>query len=89
MDWSPFYPAYVTSDSNAADASSHSTDTQPGSAINVPCMKQRVEVADIGCGYGGLLIALAPKLPNTLMLGTNPRNANTVAASDYFDRDGD
>jgi tRNA G46 methylase TrmB len=30
---------------------------------------QDVEVADIGCGFGGLLVALAPKLPKTLLLG--------------------
>ena len=29
----------------------------------------KVEVADIGCGFGGLLIALSPLLPNTLMIG--------------------
>ena len=28
-----------------------------------------VEIADIGCGYGGLLFALAPRFPDTLMLG--------------------
>ncbi|QRV75456.1 tRNA (guanine-N(7))-methyltransferase [Ceratobasidium sp. AG-Ba] len=28
-----------------------------------------VEFADIGCGFGGLLIALAPLYPETLMLG--------------------
>lgn len=28
-----------------------------------------VEVADIGCGFGGLLIALAPQMPDTLILG--------------------
>ena len=27
-----------------------------------------VEIADIGCGFGGLLFALAPKLPETLLL---------------------
>jgi len=27
------------------------------------------EFADIGCGFGGLLIALAPLFPDTLMLG--------------------
>lgn len=27
------------------------------------------EFADIGCGFGGLLVALAPLFPNTLMLG--------------------
>ncbi|PVU93996.1 hypothetical protein BB559_003110 [Furculomyces boomerangus] len=33
----------------------------------------RVEFADIGCGYGGLLVALAPLFPNTLMLGMEIR----------------
>ena len=28
------------------------------------------EFADVGCGFGGLLIALAPLYPDTLMLGT-------------------
>lgn len=28
-----------------------------------------VEVADIGCGFGGLLFALAPTMPETLLLG--------------------
>jgi tRNA (guanine-N7-)-methyltransferase len=27
------------------------------------------EFADIGCGFGGLLVALAPLFPDTLMLG--------------------
>lgn len=27
------------------------------------------EFADIGCGFGGLLVALAPLYPDTLMLG--------------------
>jgi tRNA G46 methylase TrmB len=30
---------------------------------------KKVEFADIGCGYGGLLIALAPLFPETLMIG--------------------
>jgi tRNA (guanine-N7-)-methyltransferase len=32
-------------------------------------MSKVVEVADIGCGFGGLLVALSPLLPDTLMLG--------------------
>ncbi|XP_057654032.1 tRNA (guanine-N(7)-)-methyltransferase [Diorhabda carinulata] len=38
-----------------------------------------VEFADIGCGYGGLLITLSPMFPNTLMLGMEIR----VKVSDY------
>jgi len=30
---------------------------------------KRVEVADVGCGFGGLLFALAPLMPDTLVLG--------------------
>ncbi|KAI9224934.1 guanine-N(7)--methyltransferase [Blastocladiella britannica] len=33
----------------------------------------KVEWADIGCGYGGLLIDLAPQYPDTLMLGMEIR----------------
>ena len=28
-----------------------------------------VEFADIGCGYGGLLVQLSPMFPDTLMIG--------------------
>lgn len=31
--------------------------------------EKKVEFADIGCGFGGLLIALAPMFPDALMLG--------------------
>ena len=30
---------------------------------------KNVEIADIGCGYGGLLFALSPRFPDTLVLG--------------------
>ncbi len=37
-----------------------------------------VEIADIGCGFGGgLLFALAPKLPSTLILGMEIRSSVT------------
>ncbi|CAO3651646.1 unnamed protein product [Cunninghamella blakesleeana] len=35
--------------------------------------KKKIEFADIGCGYGGLLIALAPLYPDTLMMGMEIR----------------
>ena len=34
---------------------------------------RRVEIADIGCGFGGLLIALAPHFPESLILGMEIR----------------
>jgi tRNA (guanine-N7-)-methyltransferase len=54
MDWSLHYPAYAQVDATA----------QGIRPINRP-----VEIADIGCGFGGLLVALSPLLPETLMIG--------------------
>lgn len=34
-----------------------------------PRIKQDVEIVDIGCGFGGLLVGLAPILPEKLILG--------------------
>jgi len=39
----------------------------------------RIEFADIGCGYGGLLVHLSPMFPQTLMIGMEIR----VKVSDY------
>lgn len=36
-------------------------------------MTSEVEIADIGCGYGGLLINLAPEFPHKLLLGMEIR----------------
>ncbi len=36
-------------------------------------MTSRVEIADIGCGYGGLLVNLAAEFPTTLCLGMEIR----------------
>ncbi|PSN29120.1 tRNA (guanine-N(7)-)-methyltransferase [Blattella germanica] len=41
--------------------------------------KKLVEFADIGCGYGGLLVTLSPMFPESLMLGMEIR----VKVSDY------
>jgi hypothetical protein len=57
MDWSSHYPAYVNPDSEQTTLS------------GAPKLLKDVEVVDIGCGFGGLLVGLAPLLPETLMLG--------------------
>eukprot|EP00043_Microstomoeca_roanoka_P007236 m.69695 g.69695 ORF g.69695 m.69695 type:complete len:257 (+) comp13749_c0_seq2:198-968(+) len=41
--------------------------------------EKKVEFVDIGCGYGGLLVELAPMFPDALMLGIEIR----VKVSDY------
>lgn len=55
MNWSTYYPAF------AAEPQTESTEVQP--------LSKDVEIVDIGCGFGGLLMALSPLLPDSLMLG--------------------
>ncbi|KAJ2846621.1 tRNA (guanine-N(7)-)-methyltransferase (tRNA(m7G46)-methyltransferase) [Coemansia erecta] len=63
-------PAALTSTPTAAEADA-GADQQPQAGKEGMA---KVEFADIGCGYGGLLVALAPLFPNTLMVGMEIRN---------------
>ncbi|WRT66878.1 tRNA (guanine-N(7)-)-methyltransferase [Kwoniella shivajii] len=67
MDWSLHYPQYFAL-----------PDTQPEGAQNT----KKVEWADVGCGFGGLLMALAPMFPDTLMLGMEIRMSVTKYVTD-------
>ncbi|XP_034241737.1 tRNA (guanine-N(7)-)-methyltransferase [Thrips palmi] len=64
MDWSEMYPAYFGESS------------LEGSNVN---NSKRVEFADVGCGYGGLLVTLSTMFPESLMVGMEIR----VKVSDY------
>lgn len=83
MDWSQHYPAYVATSEGDSQSTGTQHQDQESSDSNklttIPKMSQQVEVADIGCGFGGLLFALAPKLPNTLLLGLEIR----VSVTEY------
>lgn len=57
MDWSSHYPAFVDADPSKTTLS------------GARRLTKDVEVVDIGCGFGGLLVGLAPLLPETLMVG--------------------
>ncbi|KAK2879383.1 tRNA (guanine-N(7)-)-methyltransferase (tRNA(m7G46)-methyltransferase) [Arthroderma sp. PD_2] len=61
MDWSTMFPAYVNPDATAVNLS------------GARKLLNDVEIADIGCGFGGLLVALAPLMPDTLMVGMEIR----------------
>nr|KAF6452941.1 hypothetical protein HJG59_008239 [Molossus molossus] len=71
MDWSELYPEFFT------------PLTQNQSHDDPKAKEKRsqtqVEFADIGCGYGGLLVELSPLFPDTLILGLEIR----VKVSDY------
>jgi tRNA G46 methylase TrmB len=68
MDWSSYYPAFVTTPEEIQANPQTDIDIDIDMGRVRPLMKN-VEVADIGCGFGGLLVALAPVLPDTLLLG--------------------
>ncbi len=55
MDWAPYFPQFV--------------DTSSVEPSKPKRLKQDIEIVDIGCGFGGLLMALAPMMPDKLMLG--------------------
>ncbi len=71
MDWSPCYPAFVDPLAQAELAQ----------GLPKPLRKE-VTVADIGCGFGGLLIVLAPMLPDELILGLEIRTQVTEYVQD-------
>ncbi|KAF2722688.1 m7G tRNA methyltransferase [Polychaeton citri CBS 116435] len=79
MDWSVHYPHYVLD--KDAQATPEPGPQIPGAAATEPtpppAMAKQVEVADIGCGFGGLLFALAPRMPETLLLGLEIRTSVT------------
>ncbi|KAF4447561.1 hypothetical protein F53441_8945 [Fusarium austroafricanum] len=60
MDWSVYFPHYVQ-EGASEDPS------------KPPRLTKDVEIVDIGCGFGGLTVALAPKMPETLTLGLEIR----------------
>lgn len=75
MDWSSYFPAFAADSEELPDAIT----TEEGiPAKHTPKrLKQDVEVVDIGCGFGGLLVAMAPVLPTSLMLGLEIRTQVT------------
>lgn len=70
MDWAQYYPAYVAPEDEA-----QKTDGPRR-------LSKDVTVADIGCGFGGLLVALAPVLPDELLVGLEIRLQVTTYVQD-------
>lgn len=64
MDWASLYPAYAAESKDTSRGEISEEKDTASKALTKP-----VEIADIGCGFGGLTFALAPKFPNTLILG--------------------
>lgn len=80
MDWSTYYPAFVAEgqeepkltegmEVHKAEIGDSEQRIEQALAAKPKQMTKDIEVADIGCGFGGLLVALSPALPDTLILG--------------------
>ncbi|GAA5955775.1 hypothetical protein JCM3765_001849 [Sporobolomyces pararoseus] len=69
MDWSTHFPTFFSPPPEAGQGS-------------VNLKNKKVEFADVGCGFGGLSISLAPLFPETLMLGLEIRVQVTQYVSD-------
>ncbi|KAF1834251.1 putative methyltransferase [Decorospora gaudefroyi] len=73
MDWAGLYPMYAKQETGEAG---HADEKEQKQA-KAKATSKDVEIADIGCGFGGLLFALAPKFPATLILGMEIRTSVT------------
>ncbi|KAF9937541.1 hypothetical protein KVV02_001483 [Mortierella alpina] len=62
MDWSKNFPAHFAPKNG-----------EPIEGAVAKDSGKKIEFADIGCGYGGLLVALSTVYPDTLMLGMEIR----------------
>ncbi|KAL9610540.1 MAG: hypothetical protein Q9167_004752 [Letrouitia subvulpina] len=67
MDWASHYPAFIETEN-----ANHQPEETPN--VPPPVLKKEVTIADIGCGFGGLLEALAPKFPDELIIDQNNSN---------------
>jgi tRNA (guanine-N7-)-methyltransferase len=73
MDWSSLYPDYVVDEPQEPTPAPETPSDQGLAPLRPKRISKDVEVADIGCGFGGLLVALAPLMPDTLVLGLEIR----------------
>lgn len=75
MDWASHYPSFIRAASDGHDAAMGDDVTVADRGREK--RNARVEVADIGCGFGGLIVALSPLMPTMLMIGMELRNQVT------------
>jgi tRNA (guanine-N7-)-methyltransferase len=83
MDWARHFPGFVEkreSNEGKGEQEGEVVDgfAEMGKATTTSAqLTQEVEIADIGCGFGGLLVALSPLMPSTLMIGMELRTQVT------------
>ncbi|TKA81473.1 tRNA (guanine-N(7)-)-methyltransferase [Friedmanniomyces simplex] len=77
MDWSQHYPAFAATVPAGVPNDDPIATPDHDKQNHLQPISKQVQVADIGCGFGGLLFALAPKMPETLILGLEIRTSVT------------
>ncbi|KAF8418019.1 hypothetical protein EV426DRAFT_345547 [Tirmania nivea] len=79
MDWSPYYPAYFARTGGLLEPIDITTDPDEDMGAEAVALTKTgiVDIVDIGCGFGGLLVELGPKLPNSVILGMEIRTSVT------------
>ncbi|GAP87034.1 putative tRNA (guanine-N -)-methyltransferase [Rosellinia necatrix] len=75
MDWSTYFPSFVADIDTIAESREVETGLENTVDSTPRKLTKEVEVVDIGCGFGGLLVELAPVLPDTLLLGMEIRTS--------------
>ncbi|KAH6614876.1 putative methyltransferase-domain-containing protein [Boeremia exigua] len=81
MDWASLYPTHAVEEKEQPNSRSQSNDEREKDT-SIRALTKNVEIADIGCGFGGLTFALAPKFPDTLILGLEIRTSVTEYVQD-------
>ncbi len=83
FDWSSHYPAYINKDGSATALAESKLDLSNSSLVTVKSLDQteekqvtraEVKFADIGCGFGGMTIALGQLFPHKLSVGMEIRD---------------
>jgi len=83
MDWSPYFPAHVAKNDSAADTTVAGNVRRHSLAVpKHEHLTKDVDIVDIGCGFGGLIVALSPALPGSLMIGMEIRTQVTQFVQD-------
>jgi tRNA G46 methylase TrmB len=80
MDWATLYPAYAKRQKQEMGEAQDDAKEKVDEERETKAVTKNVEIADIGCGFGGLLFALAPMFPDTLMLGKSTSKKGTIVS---------
>ena len=77
MDWSPYYPTYFARAGRLPEPIDITTDPDEDMGAGAVALRKTgiVDIVDIGCGFGGLLVELGPKLPSSVILGVQTYGA--------------